>query len=95
MSVPRQSTEPPSGTPGRGTAPGDAAGDLVRWAAFGCVLVPLVLLWCGDSLAGAAATALGLAAVTGACRLLIGRSERCAARERGAGSRSGRKTPGG
>ncbi|NEY36552.1 hypothetical protein GTU99_31145 [Streptomyces sp. PRKS01-65] len=52
--------------------------DLVRWAAFSCVLVPVVLLWFGTSLAGAAGTALGLAAVTGACRMLLRRSERCA-----------------
>ncbi|MEV5881834.1 hypothetical protein AB0L74_03765 [Streptomyces sp. NPDC052020] len=56
----------------------DGITDLVRWAAFSCVLVPVVLLWCGTSLAGAAGTALGLAAVTGACRVLLRRSERCA-----------------
>jgi hypothetical protein len=58
----------------------DSATDVVRWAAFSCVLVPVVLLWYGTSLAGAAGTALGLAAVTAACRLLLRRSERCAAR---------------
>ncbi|MFF3844649.1 hypothetical protein [Streptomyces sp. NPDC002328] len=52
--------------------------DLIRWAAFSCVLVPVVLLWYGTSFAGAAGTALGLAAVTGACRLLLRRSERYA-----------------
>ncbi|MET9497683.1 hypothetical protein [Streptomyces sp. NPDC006552] len=54
-------------------------GDVVRWAAFSCVLVPLVLVGYGTSAAGAAGTALGLAAVTAACRLLLRRSERGAA----------------
>ncbi|MGW0944249.1 hypothetical protein ACWD4O_17090 [Streptomyces sp. NPDC002623] len=58
----------------------DRTTDLIRWAAFSCVLVPVVLLWYGTSLAGAAGTALGLAAVTAVCRLLLRRSERCAAR---------------
>ncbi|MFJ8631637.1 hypothetical protein [Streptomyces sp. NPDC093568] len=60
----------------------DSVTDVVRWAAFSCVLVPVVLLWYGTSLAGAAGTALGLAAVTGACRLLLRQSERGAARLR-------------
>ncbi|MDC0773441.1 hypothetical protein [Streptomyces sp. HD] len=55
---------------------------VVRWAAFSCVLVPVVLLWYGTSLAGATGTALGLAAVTGVCRLLLRESERGAARLR-------------
>ncbi|KAB1986724.1 hypothetical protein F8144_20550 [Streptomyces triticiradicis] len=54
-------------------------GDVARWAAFGCVLVPAVLLWCGGSLADAARTALGLAAATGTCVVLLRRSERGAA----------------
>ncbi|MFE9673505.1 hypothetical protein ACFYO5_05190 [Streptomyces sp. NPDC006259] len=54
--------------------------ELIRWAAFSCVLVPVVLLWYGTSLAGTAGTAVGLAAVTAVCRLLLRRSERCAAR---------------
>jgi hypothetical protein len=49
----------------------DTASDVVRWAAFSCVLVPVVLVWFGTSLAGAAGTALGLAAVTGACLVLL------------------------
>ncbi|AVH58592.1 hypothetical protein C4B68_25685 [Streptomyces dengpaensis] len=57
---------------------------MVRWAVFSCVLVPLVLVWYGTSLAGAAGTALGLAAVTGACRVLLRQSERGAARLRAA-----------
>ncbi|MFJ8943213.1 hypothetical protein ACIRG4_08010 [Streptomyces sp. NPDC102395] len=60
----------------------DRTTDLIRWAAFSCVLVPVVLVWFGASLAGALGTALGLAAVTAVCRLLLRRSERCAARQR-------------
>ncbi|MFE7647605.1 hypothetical protein NFX46_34900 [Streptomyces phaeoluteigriseus] len=58
----------------------DRTTDLIRWAAFSCVLVPVVLLWYGTSLAGTAGTAVGLAAVTAVCRLLLRRSERCAPR---------------
>ncbi|MFD9395881.1 hypothetical protein ACFWBB_35620 [Streptomyces sp. NPDC060000] len=58
----------------------DRTTDLIRWAAFSCCLVPLVLLWYGTSPAGTAGTALGLATVTGVCRMLLRRSERCAAR---------------
>ena len=67
--------------------------DVVRWAAFSCVLVPVALLWYGTSLAGAAGTALGLAAVTTACRLLLRRSERRAAGARGGGGHTGGSTP--
>ncbi|CAM5433375.1 hypothetical protein [Streptomyces aurantiogriseus] len=71
----------PSSRPHReGHAGDDRTTELIRWAAFSCVLVPVVLLWYGTSLAGAAGTALGLAAVTAVCRLLLRRSERCAAR---------------
>ncbi|MFD3502029.1 hypothetical protein ACFWWT_34725 [Streptomyces sp. NPDC058676] len=58
----------------------DSSTDVVRWAAFSCVVVPVVLLWYGTSLAGAAGTALGLAAVTAVCRILLRQSERGAAR---------------
>jgi hypothetical protein len=58
----------------------ESATDVVRWAAFSCVLVPVVLVWYGTSLAGAAGTALGLAAVTAVCRILLRQSERGAAR---------------
>lgn len=68
----------PPGHPASPTAP-DTASDVVRWAAFSCVLVPVVLLWYGTSLAGTAGTALGLAAVTGVCRVLLRQSERGAA----------------
>ncbi|MEU9980152.1 hypothetical protein [Streptomyces sp. NPDC050856] len=55
---------------------------MVRWAAFSCALVPVVLIVHGMSFTAAAGTALGLAAVTAACRLLLRRSERIAARLR-------------
>ncbi|MBD0844577.1 MULTISPECIES: hypothetical protein [unclassified Streptomyces] len=63
-----------------GQQPQDTTTDVVRWAAFSCVLVPVVLLWYGTSLAGATGTALGLAAVTAVCRFLLRQSERGAAR---------------
>ncbi|MFF8590682.1 hypothetical protein ACF061_04440 [Streptomyces sp. NPDC015220] len=119
----RPSPAPPprtgSGAPGRGADPGagpgaghdrgDTAGEVVRWAAFSCVLVPVVLLWYGASLAGAVGTALGLAAVTGVCRVLLRQSERGAARLRaeervahrgrhqrtGSGAHRGNRHPGG
>ncbi|MFD3663485.1 hypothetical protein ACFWVF_23335 [Streptomyces sp. NPDC058659] len=59
---------------GAGTA--DPAGDVVRWAVFCCVLVPVVLVVFGTSLGGAAGAALGLVSVTAACRVLLRRSER-------------------
>ncbi|MFD9908969.1 hypothetical protein [Streptomyces sp. NPDC059063] len=78
------------------TAPQEAASDVVRWAAFSCVLVPVVLVGYGTSLAGAAGSALGLAAVTGVCRVLLRQSERGAARVRAEqcqGSRGRRQRP--
>ncbi|WP_228982727.1 hypothetical protein [Streptomyces sp. DH12] len=68
-----------SGVPGVPEAPADAAGEVVRWAAFSCALVPFVLLLYGTSFAAAAGTALGLAAVTAACRVLLRRCERAPA----------------
>ncbi|WP_339135487.1 hypothetical protein WJM95_11505 [Streptomyces sp. f51] len=55
----------------------------MRWAAFSCVLVPSVLLWYGDSLAGAAGTALGLGALSGVCAILLRRCERGSAHPAG------------
>ncbi|MGW0609560.1 hypothetical protein [Streptomyces sp. NPDC002788] len=76
MSGPRSASEADRATPPqRGTAT-----DVIRWAAFSCLLVPVVLLSCGTSLAGAVGTALGLAVGTGACRILLRQSERGAAR---------------
>lgn len=81
---------PPATTPAPAPAapptPADTATDVVRWAAFSCVLVPVVLVWYGTSLAGATGAALGLAAVTGVCRVLLRQSERGAARAARAGA---------
>ena len=80
---PSTAPQPPSRTPAaRSAATQDTVSDVVGWAAFSCVLVPVVLVGYGTSLAGAAGAALGLAAVPGACRVLLRRSERGAARLR-------------
>ncbi|MFC8170468.1 hypothetical protein ACFUJ0_12170 [Streptomyces sp. NPDC057242] len=74
---PADPAPPSAGTGGkRGDKGEQAAGDVVRWAVFCCVLVPVVLVVYGTSLAGAAGAALGLVSVTAACRLLLRRSER-------------------
>ncbi|MFE5545227.1 hypothetical protein ACFQ71_15580 [Streptomyces sp. NPDC056534] len=75
---------------GAGAAAADQAGDVVRWAVFCCVLVPVVLLVYGTSLGGAAGTALGLVSVTAACRVLLRRSERGMRSE---GARGRRRDP--
>ncbi|MGZ9931083.1 hypothetical protein ACXNSR_14440 [Streptomyces sp. NC-S4] len=54
----------------------DPAGDVVRWAAFSCLLVPVVLVVYGSSFGGAAVATLGLLAVTAACRVLLRHSEK-------------------
>ncbi|OON71846.1 hypothetical protein GBW32_12080 [Streptomyces tsukubensis] len=74
---------------GRGSGGGarEGSGDVVRWAVFSSALVPVVLVVYGSSLVGAAGTAVGLAAITAACRLLLRQSERGAARS--AAERSG------
>ncbi|MFJ9343991.1 hypothetical protein ACIRP0_32650 [Streptomyces sp. NPDC101733] len=59
-----------------GRVPDDPAGDVVRWAAFSCLLVPVVLVVYGTSYGGAAVATLGLAAVTAACRVLLRYSEK-------------------
>ncbi|MFF8829730.1 hypothetical protein [Streptomyces sp. NPDC015131] len=66
---------PPAPAP---SSASESASDVVRWAAFSCALVPVVLLVYGTSVGGAAGTAFGLAAVTAACRVLLRRSERVA-----------------
>ncbi|MFJ7180156.1 hypothetical protein ACIQXA_28040 [Streptomyces massasporeus] len=76
MSAPRPAAEADRATP----PPRDTATDVVRWAAFSCLLVPVVLLGYGSSPAGAVAATLGLAAVTGVCQVLLRQSERGAAR---------------
>ncbi|MFB7465868.1 hypothetical protein ACFCZ1_20630 [Streptomyces sp. NPDC056224] len=48
----------------------------MRWAAFSCLLVPVVLVVHGTSFGGATAATLGLLAVTAACRALLRQSER-------------------
>ncbi|MER7733737.1 hypothetical protein ABTX80_22875 [Streptomyces erythrochromogenes] len=60
----------------------DPAGDVVRWAAFSCLLVPVVLVVYGTSFGGAAVATLGLFVVTAACLVLLRHSERTAARVR-------------
>jgi len=69
----------PRTAPRKRPAP-NSASTLVRWAAFSCVLVPVVLVSSGTSLAGAISAMLGLTTVTGACRVLLRESERGAAR---------------
>ncbi|AQU71144.1 hypothetical protein BBN63_22775 [Streptomyces niveus] len=59
---------------------------MVRWAAFSCLLVPVVLVVFGTSVGGAAVPALGLVAVTAVCRLLLRRSERSVRSRRTAGN---------
>ncbi|MCX4693234.1 hypothetical protein [Streptomyces sp. NBC_01408] len=54
----------------------DPAGDVVRWAVFSCLLVPVVLVVYGTSFGGAAVATLGLFAVTAACRVLLRHSEK-------------------
>ncbi|QHY95638.1 hypothetical protein SSPS47_10955 [Streptomyces sp. S4.7] len=44
--------------PASPTATADSAGDVVRWAAFSCLLVPVVLVVFGTSVGGAAVPAL-------------------------------------
>ncbi|MGI5449887.1 hypothetical protein ACQEVM_29760 [Streptomyces sp. CA-243310] len=80
----------------------DPAGDVVRWAAFSCLLVPVVLVVYGTSFGGAAVATLGLAVVTAACRVLLRHSEkakrsaaRVLAEEPFAPSRRGRHSRGG
>ena len=78
--IPPAPPRTPERAPQPAPHPADPATDVVRWAAFSCVLVPVVLVWYGTSLAGATGAALGLAAVTGVCRVLLRQSERGAAR---------------
>lgn len=76
----------PSRAPHPSSPSSESASEVVRWAAFSCLLVPVVLVVYGTSVGGAAAAALGLAAVTAACRVLLRQSERTAARARAAES---------
>ncbi|GGZ91452.1 hypothetical protein [Streptomyces subrutilus] len=54
----------------------DPAGDVVRWAAFSCLLVPVVLVVYGASFGGAAVATLGLVVVTAACRAMLRYAEK-------------------
>ncbi|WP_246097454.1 hypothetical protein [Streptomyces botrytidirepellens] len=66
---------------GPGSVPGgDPVNEVIRWSAFGCAVVPAVLLLCGSPLSGAMGAAVGLAAVTAASRCLLRYYERAAAR---------------
>ncbi|MFD4922124.1 hypothetical protein OHU17_22585 [Streptomyces goshikiensis] len=75
----------------------DPAGDVVRWAAFSCLLVPVVLVVYGTSFGGTVGATLGLAAVTAACRVLLRHSEKMeratAARAFARGRQPGRAAP--
>ncbi|MES4905907.1 MULTISPECIES: hypothetical protein [unclassified Streptomyces] len=73
--APREGRERPVPTPA-----GEASGEVIRWGAFSCALVPVVLLVCGSPFAAAAGAAVGLAAVTAVSRALLRRCEREAAR---------------
>ncbi|MER7764494.1 hypothetical protein [Streptomyces sp. NPDC097619] len=62
---------------------GESADDVVRWAAFSCLLVPVVLVVYGTSYGGAAVATLGLVVVTAVCRVMLRhaeKNERAAAR---------------
>ena len=61
---------PPGSGPGHGPG-GDPVNEVIRWSAFGCAVVPAVLLLCGSPLSGAAGAAVGLAAVTAASHSLL------------------------
>ncbi|MEV8044920.1 hypothetical protein AB0P02_13905 [Streptomyces griseoluteus] len=74
------------------SAPGpDTSREVIGWAVFACVLVPVVLLWCGTAPVTAVGAGLGLAGVTLACRTLLRRSLREAAR--GVADHTGASTP--
>lgn len=70
---PDDEAEPGADAAARASA---AGAEIVRWGAFSCVLAPLTLLTCGSPPGGVLVTAVGLAAVTAACRTLLRRSER-------------------
>ncbi|ADI10032.1 hypothetical protein SBI_06912 [Streptomyces bingchenggensis BCW-1] len=73
--APREGRDHPARTPA-----GEAADEVIRWGAFSCALVPVVLLVCGSPFGAAAGAAAGLAVVTVVCRALLRRCERTAAR---------------
>ena len=82
MSAPRPAAEADRATP----PSRDTATDVVRWAAFSCLLVPVVLLGYGASLAGAAGTSLGLAVRRHASLAQIPLTVRAGSREHARGT---------
>ncbi|MEW2130219.1 hypothetical protein [Streptomyces sp. NPDC005435] len=77
MPAARPPAAPPSPRAAR-SAP-DTVRDVIGWGVFGCLLVPVVLLWCGTPPVTAAGAGLGLAAVTGTCWALLRHFERASA----------------
>ncbi|MEU4151249.1 hypothetical protein [Streptomyces sp. NPDC026659] len=75
-----ESSAPP--VPSTPSAPpaSDTVRDVIGWGVFGCLLVPVVLLWCGSAPVTAAGAGLGLTAVTGTCWALLRHFERAAAK---------------
>ncbi|MFD3539712.1 hypothetical protein ACFWUQ_09460 [Streptomyces sp. NPDC058662] len=68
----------------------------MRWAAFSCLLVPVVLVVYGTSYGGAAVATLGLVVVTAACTAMLRHSERARRAERAAAPvRAGDRPPAG
>ncbi|MGV9425178.1 hypothetical protein ACWDO7_12915 [Streptomyces sp. NPDC003656] len=78
-----RSASPASPAPSALSAPSapsapDTVRDVIGWGVFGCLLVPVVLLWCGTAPVTAAGAGLGLTAVTGTCWVLLRHFERAA-----------------
>ncbi|MGW1891566.1 hypothetical protein ACWCP6_15105 [Streptomyces sp. NPDC002004] len=59
-----------------GVRPRTPVSEVVRWGAFGCAVVPVILICSGASAAGVIGVTLGLAAATAVCRVLLRESER-------------------
>ncbi|MGW8884426.1 hypothetical protein [Streptomyces sp. NPDC055749] len=78
---PAAPTDPTAGTPRAEPAGSPASPDAVRWGLFWCLLVPAAFAVYGTRAGSATLLAIGLAAVTAACRLLLCRSEHGTARE--------------
>ncbi|MEU8678534.1 hypothetical protein [Streptomyces sp. NPDC048560] len=71
---PAAPTGPTAGTPLSETLPAATPPDAVRWAPFCCLLVPAAFAVYVTRFGSAASWALGLAAVTAACRPLLRRT---------------------
>ncbi|GAA3303638.1 hypothetical protein GCM10020295_52780 [Streptomyces cinereospinus] len=87
MPAPRPAAET---RPGTASGP-DAVTDVVRWAVFSCALVPVILVWCGGSLAGGGRYRPGSRRRHGR---LPGAAARLRARRGPAANRGGRTAPG-